>query len=216
MDFIEFDFSKLTYLQLANATMKMIVAPKNGFNSWSELVAAMKKGPVKMACGSFGRTNHTAGIITNEKLGTNFRLINFPGSAESQNALVRGDVQVAMIDEEPVLGLIESKEVKVLLTFSDTNEYPGAVNIKDLGYPELSDKFTDLRFVVAPPGLDAEPRNVLIEALKKTQADPEFAAWAKKFKFRLLHLYGNDAQSKLAKFIKFYEDLAPLLQKHRS
>ena len=170
----EFDFSKLTFLTLGNASVKMVMAPKKGFNNWDEVVSAMKKGPVKMAAGSYGRTNHTCGIILNEKLGTNFRLINFPGTTEGINALMRGDVQVGMLDEEPTQGLIEADELRVLLVFTEVSEYPGAVSIKELGYPEMADTFTDMRFIVAPPGLQAEPKKILIEALRKAQSDPNF------------------------------------------
>ncbi len=211
----EFDFSKLTFLTLGNSSVKMLACTTKGFNNWSEVVSAMKKGPVKMAAGSFGRANHTCGIILNETAGTNFKLINFPGTAEGINALMRGDVQVVMIDEEPIQGLIEANEVRVLLIFSEVSEYPGAVSAKDIGHPEFADSFTDMRFVVGPPGLKAVPKKILISALKKAQADADFVAWAKKFKFRLKNIYGEDAAKTLMTFVKFYEDLAPMLRKHR-
>ncbi len=211
----EFDFSKLTFLTLGNASVKMIAGPKNGFQNWDEVVSALKKGTVKMAAGSFGRTNHTCAILMNEKAGTNFKLINFPGTAEGLNALMRGDVQVGFFDEEPTQGLIEAKELRVLLVFTEVSAYPGAVSIKELGHPELVDTFTDMRFVVGPPGLAAGPRKILIEALKKAQSDPQFVAWANKFKFRLKGIYGEDAKQALMNFVKFYEEMAPILRKYR-
>ena len=128
--------------------------------------------------------------------------------------MMRGDVQVAMVDEEPMLGLIEAKELRVLLTFTSGPEYPGAVTIKDLGHHELAGALSDLRFVIAPPGLEAESKNIFAEALKKTHNDPEFIGWAKKFKFRLLNVYENDAKNELVRFIKFFENFAPVLRKH--
>ncbi len=211
----EFDFSKLTFLTLGNASVKMVVGPAKGFASWSEVVSAMKKGPVKMAAGSYGRANHTCGIILNETVGTNFKLINFPGTAEGINALMRGDVQVGMFDEEPTQGLIEANEVRVLLVFTEVSEYPGAVSAKDIGHPELAETFTDMRFVVGPPGLEPTPKKILIEALRKAQNDPAFVSWAHKFKFRLKNIYGDDAKKALMNFVKFYEGMAPMLRKYR-
>lgn len=211
----EFDFSKLTFLTLSNASVKMVMGPKKGFNNWDEVVSAMKKAPIKMAAGSYGRTNHTCGIILNDKLGTNFRLINFPGTTEGINALMRGDVQVGMFDEEPTQALIEADELRVLLVFAEVSEYPGAVTIKELGYPEMAHTFTDMRFIVAPPGLQDEPKKILIEALRKAQSDPGFAAWAKKFKFHQKNIYGDDARKALMNFVKFYEEQAPMLRKYR-
>jgi tripartite-type tricarboxylate transporter receptor subunit TctC len=211
----EFDFTKLTFLTLGNASVKMVLGPAKGFANWGEVVSAMKKGPVKMAAGSFGRANHTCGIILNETAGTNFKLINFPGTAEGINALMRGDVQVGMLDEEPTQGLIEANELRVLLVFTEVSAYPGAVSAKDIGHPEFADTFTDMRFVVGPPGLEATPRKILIETLKKAQNDPAFVAWADKFKFRLKNIYGDDAAKVLMKFVKFYEGMAPRLRKYR-
>jgi len=75
----EVDFTKFTFLLLAVSTMKVIVAGKNSFGSWTEAADAMKKQPVKMAVGFFGRANHVCGILVNEKMGTNFKLIPFVG-----------------------------------------------------------------------------------------------------------------------------------------
>lgn len=210
----EFDFTKLTFLLLAVSTTKMIVTNKKGYNSWQELQAAMKKEPVKMAVGSFGRANHVCAIIINEKMKTNFKLIALPGTAESMNALLRGDVQTSIVSEDAVKPLIDAKEVKVLLVFDEKSEYPGATTVKELGFPELADDISSHRFVVAPPKLAPEPKRILLEALKKVNADRDFLAWAKKAEFPLRNLYGNDAEKTFLKIIKTYEELTPLLKKH--
>jgi len=212
---VEFDFTKLTFLVLANASRKAIITRKDGFNSWKEVLQALQKGPVKMAAGSFGRTNHSCSIITNEVLGTKIKLINFPGTAESLNALVRGDVQLAFVDEEPIQGLLASKEVKVLLLFDTESEYPGSVTITELGHPELAENFTDMRFIVGPPKLDEEAKNILLAALKKAQNDRDFVNWAKNHKYRLVNLFGKEAQTALINFIDFYEKWRPALKKYR-
>ncbi len=209
----EFDFTKLTFLLLAVSTSKMIVASKKGFKSWSEALAASKKESVKIAVGSYGRANHVSAIVMNERMGTRFKLIPLPGTAESVNAVMRGDTQLTIVSEDTVGPLLEAGELKVLLQFDDKTEYPGAVNVKELGYPDLATTISSHRFVIAPPGLAAEPKRILIAALKKATTDKDFVAWAKKFQFPLRNIYGDDAQKMFLQFIKYFDELAPLLKK---
>ncbi len=210
----ETDFTKFTVLQLAVSTNKVIAASKKGFNSWEETVNAMKKRPVKMAVGSFGLANHVAAIIMNEKMGTKFKLINFPGTAANVNAIMRGDVDVLISPEESIKGLVDAKELKPLLIFDENSEHPGAVTIKQLGFPELVEQVSAHRFIIAPPALNTEAKHIMLGALKKATADAEFVAWAKKSNVRLKNVYGGDAEKLFLSYKKFYEDLAPMLKKH--
>ncbi len=209
----EIDIAKLTFLQLAASTTKVIVGSPKGFGSWNEVVTAMKKEPVKMAVGSYGLANHVAAIIMNETMGTKFKLINFPGTAENINALIRGDVQMIIASEESVKGLIDAKEVKVLLMFSEVSKYPGVSTIKDLGFPELAYQMSSHRFIVAPPDLEKGPKETLLAALKKATADADFLVWAKKYDVPVRNVYAGDAEKLFLKYKKFYEDLAPILKK---
>ena len=104
----------------------------------------------------------------------------------------------------------------MLLVFDDVSEYPGSVTIKELGFPELADEISSHRFIIAPPGLAAEPKKILLEAIKKATTDKDFVAWAKKAEFPLKNVYGADAEKMFRKFTKSYEDLAPLLKKNLS
>ena len=210
----DFGYSKLTFLSLASSSTKVILAHKKGFNSWEDAKSAMKKEPIKIAVGSFGRANHVSAIIMIEKAGAKFKMITFPGTPQSMNALIRGDVQLALASEDSAKGVIDAKEVKVILQFTDASDYPGAASIKDIGYPDLADKISSHRFIIAPPGLQAQPKRLLLSALKKATADPNFMAWAKKCDVPLSNIYGEDAEKMFTKFVTFYQELAPSLKKH--
>lgn len=211
----QFDYTKLTFLLLAVSSIKMIVASKDGFKSWAEVAEATKKGPVKLGVGQFGRGNHVAAIIMIEGVKTTgFRIINYPGTAECMGGLIRGDIQVAMVSEESVTGLIAAKEIKVLLTGGESSDYPGSVSTKELGYPGLGEQVSTHRFIVGPPGLAAEPKNSLLTAIKKATTDPEFTAWAKKADIPLRNVYGADAEKMFLNFTKSYDDLAPTFKKY--
>jgi tripartite-type tricarboxylate transporter receptor subunit TctC len=211
----QFDYSKLTFLLLAVSSIKMIVTSKDGFKSWKDVAEATKKGPVKLGVGQFGRGNHVAGIIMIEGVKTTgFKIINYPGTAQCMAGLIRGDVQVAMVSEESVTGLIAAKEIKVLLTGGESSDYPGSVSTRDLGHPELGEEVSTHRFIVGPPNLAAEPKNMLLTAIKKATTDSEFTAWAKKADIPLRNIYGDDAQKMFLSFAKFYEDLGPTFKKY--
>ena len=210
----EFDFTKLTFLALTLYSHKMVVGPKNGFKSWDECAAAMKKGPVKMSVSSFGNSNHVAGIIMNEKAGTNFRIINFPGSAEAMNAVLRGDVHTTLLTENALQGLIESGEVKVLLELKNGATYPGAVSLKEIGRPELAESMGNSQYLAGPPNMAEGPRDILIESIRRSCNDKEFEGIADKMKVVLGKAYGKDALALYLSFIKYYEGITPILLKH--
>jgi len=210
----QFDFTKLTFLLLSYYSTKMIVTPKKGFNSWDEVASAMKKGPVKMSVASFGRSNHIAGIIMNEKAGTNLRIINFPGEVEAVNALIRGDTPLGLMTEGGAAGLLDAGEVRVLLELTRGTDYPGAVSLKEIGFPDLADSMNNSNYIIAPPNLPEEPKNILIEAMKRAANDKEFEAWAKKAKFNLGKTYGKDAEEKYRAMSQYFENIAPILLKH--
>lgn len=210
----EFDYNKLTFLLLSFYSTKMIVAHKKGFGNWNEVAAAMKKGPVKMSVSTFGGSNHIAGIIMNEKAKTNFKIIVFPGTAESENALIRGDAPLSLLTENAASGLLEAGEIKVLLELTNGTNYPGAVSLKELGFPEMAESMNNSQYIVAPPNLAEEPRDILIEAIKRATNDKEFEAWARKFKLNLGKTYGEDAGKLYQGFAKYYEEIAPILIKH--
>jgi tripartite-type tricarboxylate transporter receptor subunit TctC len=208
----EVDFTKYTFLQSIVSTTKVIVSVKKGFNSWNEVMNALKKETVRMGVGFFGRGNHVCGIIANEKMGTKFKLIPFRGTAESIGALMRGDVGVVMVSEDSAKPLIDAKELKVLLSFSDHTDYPGALNIKELGFPDLTDQVSSHRFIIAPPNLATEPKRLLLAALKKACDDPGFVAWAQKANYPVKRVFGADAEKFFLKFVKFYQDMLPALK----
>jgi tripartite-type tricarboxylate transporter receptor subunit TctC len=210
------DFTKYTFLQSIVSTTKIIVAGKKGFGSWNEVMDAMKKETVRMGVGFFGRANHVGGIIANEKMRTKFKLIPFRGTAESVGALMRGDVHVVLVSEDSAKALIDAKEIKVLLSFSDHTDYPGAVNVKELGFPDLTDEVSSHRFIIAPPNLEAEPKRLLLAALNKACDDPKFIAWAKMANYPLKRMYGPDAEKFFLKFVKFYQEMLPVLKRDLS
>lgn len=211
---VEFDVSKYTYLAKLDSTLKLVVTNKNGFKSWREAMEASKKTPLKISVGQFGRANHIAGILLKEALGLDIRFITTQSTSANMSMVMRGDVHAGIAAEESISNLLEAKEVRPLMTFFETNEYPGSVSLAELGYAEIGKNSSGHRFAIGPPGLPKEITDLLVEAIRKTMADKEFQDWARKGKFPFTPVYGDEAGDLARRYIQFYQNMEPMLKKY--
>jgi len=210
----DFDYTKFTFLVRTTASTRVILVNKNGPKTWDEMMKAGKEKELKWAASNFGRGHHVACILVKEVAKVPARLINFPGAAENMNALLRGDVQLAIATTEGIVGLVESGEVRVLTVLSDTSPFPGVLSIAQLGYPELANPLKLHRLVIGPPNLPKEICDTYTETFKRIFSDKDFLAHAKKVDFDPDPLYGADAEQLAKKFFAYYDEKAPILQKY--
>ena len=214
---LEFDLDRFTYLLRVMTTQRLLVTNKNGFQSWQEMLKSAKTKELRWGVGGFGRALHIDSIIVKEAVGIPARFIPLGGTPECMSALLRGDIQVALVSEDSVKALIDAKEIKALAEFSEESDSIGVPSIKELGYGDLASKVGEHRYVIGPPALPKAIRNTLIGAYKKAFGDKEFLAWTKKAGAVLSPLYGNEAESETRRIFKFYlDDLKPLLIKYLS
>jgi tripartite-type tricarboxylate transporter receptor subunit TctC len=213
VDSIDFDYTKYTFLVRTGAAERAIVARKNTFKSWEELFKVGKVKELKLAASNFGRGYHVACILLKEATKLPARLINFPGTAENMNALIRGDVDIAMLTEESIKPMVDAGELKLLLWIGDKSPYPGVPNVADIGHPELSEPLKLQRLVIGPPNLPKPISDVLIAAFKKVFANKEFLEQAKTINFDPIPLYGPDVEKLAKKLFQYYTDQTPLLKK---
>ncbi len=214
VDKIDFDYTKYTFLVRTGAAERVIVAKKNTFKTWDELFKAGKTKELKMAASNFGRGYHVACILVKEATRLPARLINFPGAAENMNALVRGDVDIAMLTQESAKTMVEAGEFKALLYIAEKSAYPGVPSIADIGHPELAEPLKLQRLVIGPPNLPKPVKDTLIAAFKKVLNNKEFLEHAKKIDFDADPLYGADAEKLANKLFAYYTSQTPLLKKY--
>ena len=212
---IDIDYNQYTYLVRTHFAVRTIVTHKRSkFKNWEGMMKAGKEKELKWGASNFGRGHHVACILVKETAKVPARLINFPGSAENSNALLRGDVDLGIIGEASGKAMIDAGEFIVLTTLSETTEYPGVPSIAQLGYPELADPLKLHYYLIAPPKLPQEVTDILISSFKKVFSDKEFLANAKKLEIDPDPLYGVDAQRVAQKFFKYYEEKTPILKKY--
>jgi tripartite-type tricarboxylate transporter receptor subunit TctC len=209
----EYDLTKLTYLVRLDEMTRLLVTRKSGPKNWQEVVAASKSGPIKWGLPAYGREIHIMSILANEALGLPVKFIAFGGTAESLNALMRGDIQMITISEDSAKALIDAGEIRVVLSFDKKSVYPDAVSIQDLGHPELINPSKGERFLAGPPNLPSRIEKAIAAAFQKACTDEAFVAWTKKTGFEPNPLYGKDLDNLMKELIGFYKEKAPLIKK---
>ena len=213
---VGFDISKFTFLVRAMKTDRLIVTNKHGFANWEEMIKASKIKPLKWGTGAFLQSMQLDSTVLTDRFGIPVRFIPWGGgTAESMNALMRGDVQVAMVSDDSVKGLLDAGEIRPLAVISEKSKYPGVPSIKDLGHPDLAEKLGTQRFVIAPPGLPGNIKSIFISAFKKAMNDRNFLSYTKKLDLDFNPLYGDDADKAYRNVSKYYQnDLKPLYIKY--
>ena len=149
----------------------------------------------------------------NEALGLPVKFIAFGGTAENLNALIRGDIQLAAVSEDSAKALIDSGEIRVVVSFDKKTSYRDAVSIQDLGHPELINPSMGERFLAGPPNLPKKIEKNIVEAFQKACNDDAFVAWSKKTGFEPNPIYGKDLGNHMKELNGFYKDKAPLIKK---
>jgi len=214
---LDFDPFKLTYLaRLASSSKVLLTSSKSNLNSWDDVVKASKKAPLKISIGNYGTSNHIGVLLFVEATGLAAKPVFFGGTAGSNSALIRGDVQLGFNSEDAVKTLIEAKELRPLLTFSENTRFSGVASIKDIGYPELAEPIKSQRYVIAPPGLPTELKNILENALKKTVEDKDFLSWNEKANLNMAPVFDPDIDRLVKNIHGFYKSKEKFLTEELS
>ena len=209
----DIDYYKYSYLLRTGISFRVIATNKNGFKSWAEMVKAAKGKELKLAVGSYGAGNHILAILFNQAANMSLRPLAFPGTAESLNAVLRGDVEMCLVPTEAIKPLLEAGELRVLAVFSDRSDYPGVPSLAQLGYPELAEAAKLHRFIFGPPNIPGNVKDILIAAFKKVFNDREFLKRAKLIGFDPDPLYGAEAEGLVKKIFSYYDKNASVIKK---
>jgi len=110
--------------------------------------------------------------------------------------------------------LIDSNELRPLLTFTDQTKFPGVPTIKEIGFPELIEPVRSQRYLVGPPGLPGNIKRIYEDALKKVFADKEFLAWNEKAKVTYNPVFGSDFDNLIKTIQGFYKKKEKVLREN--
>jgi tripartite-type tricarboxylate transporter receptor subunit TctC len=183
-------FSKMPYdpfrdvaliTMLTTQPSALTVPASLGVNSVAELVALIRRDPGKYNFGSIGNgsLSHLAMEAIAQK--SNARLVHVPygSSPQAMTAVIRGDVQMAVMPAISVLPHVESGAVKMLAvtTAKRSPLLPGVPTLKESGIDVEADAWNGL---IAPAGTpDAVVKTIqreVAEALNSPELKAKFAA----------------------------------------
>jgi len=174
-----FNLREMTWLTtLAQGeTYAIAVRPDSPFQTVADLRAAGR--PIKFSSTGPEGTSYSAILVSSEIIGIEPQIITgYSGSADYIVAAMRGDSDCCLATVSTLRSFIEGGTIRVIATFEPQTTVPGTEDATSLGLPELS-QITVERMVAAPPGLPADIKAILDNAIAAAVADPEVVAWAR-------------------------------------
>ncbi len=161
----------------------VVVVPANSpIKTAQDLAAAVKADPAKVtwAGGSAGGVDHILVALLAKAVGadpTKINYIPFSGGGESLAALLGGKVTAGVSGYGEYEGQIKAGKLRVVAVSSPKRlEGVEAPTLKEQG---IDLELANWRSVVAPPGISAEQKKALIDAVEKMAKSP---AWAEVLK----------------------------------
>jgi tripartite-type tricarboxylate transporter receptor subunit TctC len=183
-------FSKMPYdpfkdvaliTMLTTQPSALTVPASLGVNSVAELVALIRRDPGKYNFGSIGNgsLSHLAMEAIAQK--SNAKLVHVPygSSPQAMTALIRGDVQMAVMPAISVVPHVESGAVKMLAVTTPKRSplLPNVPTLKESGIDVEADAWNGL---IAPAGTpDAVVKTIqreVVEAINSPELKAKFAA----------------------------------------
>ncbi|NML47152.1 tripartite tricarboxylate transporter substrate binding protein [Ramlibacter sp. G-1-2-2] len=145
-----------------------------------DLVTYAKAHPGEVTYGTtgIGSDDHLAALKLEKATGIKMTHVPFKGASEVLNAVVSKQVTLAIMNIGEALAAVKGgSQLRQLGQMSAvrTNVAPNVPTFREQGFDII---MASLRGFAAPKGLPAPVREQLVEALKKTAADPEFQARA--------------------------------------
>lgn len=197
------DITSFTWLGRMSVSDYMLAANKqSGIKSLRDVKAYGK--PVKISQTGFGSTAYAAAGVL--KMVVGFEAVHLTGYKSSKEyilGMVRGDGDLSLAPVQTYYKLVQSGDAVPVVTFEATSTIPGVRTIAQEGYPDLTGLGVQ-RYIAAGPGVPADVRRILSEAIQKAIADPENQAWAEKTRRPFHPLDANATETEVKKSLAFY------------
>lgn len=184
-----FELRKFTYLgRITRDPTILYVAGDSNLNSLEDFQAT--ESPIKQAIASEAAIGNLITVTLYEELGIEYSTVRHSGSSEMVLSVIRHDTDASSGSVESYLTELRSGELKPILYIGDKpqegepsydiidiiEEVP---TLDDIGYPELRTILEAQRILAAPPGLPADVRQMLDQAIQSALNDPELLEQAR-------------------------------------
>jgi putative tricarboxylic transport membrane protein len=174
------NLSQTTPIARLTAEAEVIVVPtESPIKTAKDLADRVKADPAKVtwAGGSAGGTDHILAALFADAVGADAKKINyipFSGGGEALAAMLGGRVTAGISGYGEFEGQIKAGKLRVIGVSSPKRlaNAPDAPTLKEQG---INLELLNWRSVVAPPGLSAEQRKTLSDAVEKLTKTKEWA-----------------------------------------
>ena len=166
---------------LTNQPSALAVPAGFGVTSVAQLIDLLKKEPGKYNFGSIGNgsLSHLAVEAIAQKSGTKLTHVPYGSSPQAMTALVRGDVQLAVMPAISVQPHAQSGAVKILaVTTAKRSQFlPDVPTLKESGIDVEADAWNGLIAPAGtPPAVLAKIHREVVEAIQSPELKAKFAA----------------------------------------
>ncbi len=166
---------------LTNQPSALAVPASLNVNSVAALIALLKQDPGKYNFGSIGNgsLSHLAVEAVAQKSGTKLTHLPYGSSPQAMTALIRGDVQVAMMPAIAVMPHAQSGAVKILAvsTAARSPFLPDVPTLRESGIDVEADAWNGLIAPAGtPPAVLAKIHRDVVEAVRSDELRPKFTA----------------------------------------
>jgi len=211
---VPYDLKRVTWLaRLSFDDSVALVLAKGPYKSIEDFKKRTKPEYIVSTRG-LAATNTITGAVTFAKMGVKWKPLNHAGTGESVLAVLRGDADITWGSYESVQQYVESGDLKLVLYYDSKRDpkFPDVPIPGDLGMPELNESMNSHRLIGAPPGLPADVREVLEQAIKKAVDDPGFADVTKKMKKTPAYLNARETTVLVDGLLKSYQSYAGVVK----
>ena len=159
-------------------TYAMGVRTESPIQSVADMQELSKTREVSFTSTGLDGTSYMATVIACHLLGINAKqIIGYGGSADYIVGAIRGDADAVIAANSSLRRYQGEGGIRIIATFENESTLPGVPDAPALGQPELA-QITIERMVAGPPGLPADIRTLLTDALDRAVRDPEVVSWA--------------------------------------
>ncbi len=176
-----------------------------------------------MATSGVGSQDYNETMMLATILPAKFKMIPGYGGSETEMALLRGECQGINGSYTGNLGLINSKECRILMQYGGESKMPLLANVPRLSDLNIAPKYKSLvsilnnvsaigRLTAGPPGIPAGRLQVLRDAYKKTVTDPELIKEGQKIGLDFDPAYGDDVAKRITEAVHQPEENLKMLK----
>jgi tripartite-type tricarboxylate transporter receptor subunit TctC len=186
------------------------VRPDSSIKTLEDLVKEAKANPGKLSISheGFGAGDHLGVAEFMKQAGVDLNPVLYEGDAPAKAALLGGHIDVIAVNVSEVAEMVKGGQLHALAV-QDTKrsaELPDVPTFSELGYPTVM-QGTASRGFAAPKDIPAEALDILVEAMKKIVATPEYQSELKNLNMPIDFIPGEEFTTLLIEQDKLWSDL---------